>query len=66
MSSSEYRTLNSKILKPKTAKHNHTGHCEKLGRNSFIIENSFTVLHLKSLYFIETRKVGHIGIIQEK
>jgi hypothetical protein len=48
--------LNSKILNPKTAKYNQAEQCEKIGRHSFIVLNSFTVLELKS--FLLFRKKG--------
>ena len=52
-------------MNPKSAKYNQAGHCGKLGRNSVIIENSFIVLHLKSLLFLYRQEKGDIRTIQE-
>jgi hypothetical protein len=45
-----YRSLDPNIFNPKTAKYNHTGHCGKLGGNSFIVVNRSTVLELKPFF----------------
>jgi hypothetical protein len=59
-----YRTLTSKILKPKTAKYNHARHRGKLGRNSFIIIISFYCVKVSLSFLFRQKKGGYRNNIE--